>query len=106
MAIETPPAIPLASSSWLGAEEYEVGDELHERAMHFLAAVNWDVLAVRASKAHGDVPCRFEEKFSIGHFNMVRHSLFGDGTNWIARLRMPELPNVFGIVMLLTLCGF
>ena len=83
MADESQAAI-LGSASWIGADAYDVGDELHERATCFFNAVNWDVLARLSSKLRAGVPCSLSEKYSIGHFNMV------------ARLRLPQLRAVFG----------
>ena len=86
----------MASSHWLGAEEYEEGGPFHERAETFLRQVNWDVLIQICSEAHQQIGCRLREKYSLGHFNLVRHIIFEDGEEWIARLRLPDLPSVFG----------
>ena len=87
----------MASSRWLGSEPYEEGDPLHERAEAFLREVNWDVLIQICSEVHRDVGgCRLHEKFSLGHFNLVRHVIFEDGDEWIARLRLPDISAVFG----------
>ena len=86
----------MASSHWLGAQVYEEGDEFHERAEAFLREVNWDNLIQICSEAHQHVGCRLHEKFSLGHFNLVRHIIFADGEEWIARLRLPDIPSVFG----------
>ncbi|KAF4951956.1 hypothetical protein FGADI_7072 [Fusarium gaditjirri] len=63
-------------SSWIGVDAYDPGDELH--------AFN------------NGVPYSFSQKFSIGHFNMVRRIDFTNGTSWVARVRLPELRTVFG----------
>src|SRR6266480_1484877 len=84
------------SASWLGADEYDVGDELHKRTTAFFKAVNWGVLASRSSDLRSGIPCDFGKKYSIGHFNMVRHILFADGVSWVARLRLPPLKEKFG----------
>ncbi|KAH9211764.1 hypothetical protein DL95DRAFT_525548 [Leptodontidium sp. 2 PMI_412] len=86
----------LGSASWNGAADYKTGDELHERAIAFFAAVKWDVLASLSSSLRNGIPCEFGEKFSIGHFNMVRRIVFEDGISWVARLRLPLLKAVFG----------
>lgn len=86
----------MASSHWLGSEEYEEGDTLHERAEAFLREVNWDVLIQICSEARRHLGCKLHEKFSLGHFNLVRHVIFEDGEEWIARLRLPDIPAVFG----------
>ncbi|KAF2496589.1 hypothetical protein BU16DRAFT_571698 [Lophium mytilinum] len=90
------PAPSLGSVSWIGADDYDEGDEFHDRATKFFASVKWDVLASHASTIRNGIPCDFGEKFSIGHFNMVRLITFEDGIRWIARLRLPELKAVFG----------
>ena len=86
----------MASSHWLGSEEYEEGDELHERAEAFLREIDWDILIQICSEAHHHLGCKLHEKFSLGHFNLVRHVIFEDGEEWIARLRLPDIPAVFG----------
>ncbi|PVH70379.1 hypothetical protein DL98DRAFT_661210 [Cadophora sp. DSE1049] len=86
----------LGSASWNGAADYKTGDEFHERATAFFAAVKWDVLASLSSSLRNGIPCEFGEKFSIGHFNMVRRIVFEDGISWVARLRLPLLKAVFG----------
>ncbi len=86
----------LGSSSWIAADMYEPGGEFHERATKFLATVKWDLLVSISSGLRNGIPCSFEEKFSIGHFNMVRRIVFADGISWVARLRLPELKAVFG----------
>ena len=91
----------MASSHWVGDEQYEEEDPLHERAEAFLRPVNWDVLVQICSEAHRNILCRLHEKFSLGHFNLVRHIIFEDGEEWIARLRLPDIPDVFGLRELL-----
>ena len=86
----------MASSHWLGAEQYEEGGPFYERAEAFLRQVNWDVLIQICSEAHGQIGCRLHDKFSLGHFNLVRHVIFEDGEEWIARLRLPDIPSIFG----------
>jgi hypothetical protein len=86
----------LGSASWNGAAEYKTGAEFHERATAFFAVVKWDVLASLSSSLRNGIPCEFGEKFSIGHFNMVRQIVFEDGISWVARLRLPLLKAVFG----------
>lgn len=86
----------MASSHWVGSEPYEEGDLLRERAEVFLREVNWDALIQICSEAHRGVACRLHDKFSLGHFNLVRHVIFEDGMEWIARLRLPDIPAVFG----------
>ncbi|KAF2454686.1 hypothetical protein BDY21DRAFT_416653 [Lineolata rhizophorae] len=71
----------LGSASWIGADAYDPSGEFHERATAFLAAVN----------LRNSIPCYFDEKFSIGHFNMARRIVFADGISWVARRRLPPL---------------
>lgn len=96
MEMEANDTAKAGSDSWVGAGRYEEGGELHKRAMVFLADTQWEALTSLASELHDGVPCRMSEKNSIGHFNMVRRLMFDDGTNWVVRLRMPELECVFG----------
>ena len=86
----------MASSHWLGAKEFAEGHPIYERAEAFLRQVNWDVLIQICSEAHQHIRCRLHAKFSLGHFNLVRHIIFEDGEEWIARLRLPDISDVFG----------
>ncbi|KAF5718209.1 kinase-like domain-containing protein [Fusarium globosum] len=86
----------VGSTSWIGADAYDPGDELHDRALAVLDKLNWDHLLSLSSVLKNGVPCTFSENFSIGHFNMVRRIDFNDGTSWVARVRLPELCTVFG----------
>ena len=85
----------LGSASWIGADEYD-GDEFYERAIAFFAAVKWDELVSISSRLRHGISCQLGEKYSIGHFNMVRQVVFADGISWVARLRLPPLDAVFG----------
>ncbi|KAF5556993.1 kinase-like domain-containing protein [Fusarium napiforme] len=87
---------PVGSTSWIGADAYDPGDELHDRALAVLDKLNWDHLLSLSSALNNGVPCTFSQKFSIGHFNMVRRIDFTDGTSWVARVRLPDLRTVFG----------
>ena len=86
----------MASSHWLGAGEYDEEDVFYDRAEAFLREINWDVLIQVCSEAHRHIGCRLHEKYSLGHFNLVRHVIFEDGEEWIARLRLPDIPEFFG----------
>ena len=88
----TPPS-PIGSSAWCGTASYEKGDEFDQRATRFLASINWSLITSRCSELHDHVPCQLKEGFSIGHSNMVRHLVFEDGVNWVARLAMPPLSS-------------
>lgn len=94
ITVDENPAALLGSTSWDGADAYEVGEEFHQRATAFFAAVKWDQLMSISSRLHDGVPCTVGEKFSIGHFNMVRRIVFEDGISWVARLRLPRLGAV------------
>lgn len=85
------PSDSLGSASWIGADAYEPGGEFHERATKFLTAVNWDVLASISSRLRDGIPCKVGDRFSIGHFNMVRRIVFADGVSWVARVKLPQL---------------
>jgi hypothetical protein len=90
MVVEEP-ADSLGSASWIGVDAYEPGNKFHERATKFLAAVNWDVLASISSGLRNGIPCKVDDRFSIGHFNMVRRIVFADEISWVARLKLPQL---------------
>lgn len=87
---EMAPSSAIGSDAWLGADEYESNSPLHTRAIDFMKTVKWDVLAYIASKHRGGIPCRYGDKFSIGHFNMVRRINFDDGVSCVVRLRLPD----------------
>ena len=91
----------MATSQWLGAERYEEGDRLKERAEAFFRQVSWDVLIRLCSDAHQNLGCRLHDKFSLGYFNLVRHIIFEDGEEWIAKFWLPDIPTVFGQRVLL-----
>jgi hypothetical protein len=94
--VDENPAAALGSTSWDGADAYEVGGELHGRATAFFATVKWNRLVSLSSKLRNDIPCSLGEKFSISHFNMVRRIVFADGVSWVARLRLPRLGVILG----------
>lgn len=85
----------IGSDAWLGAAEYEAGAPLHRRATSFLSHVNWDKLTSIASSHRNGMPCKVSEKYSFGHFNLVRRITFQDGVNWLARLRFPRSPDLY-----------
>lgn len=81
--------VGIGSDSWLGADIYQPDDELGAQVVKFFNSVKWDVLASVASKRREGLRCKYTEKFSIGHFNMVRRLIFDDGVSWVARVRLP-----------------
>ena len=91
----TPPS-SIGSSTWTGTAQYEEGGDFDQRAKRFLASINWSLLVSRCSELHQHVPCQMKEGFSIGHFNMVRHLVFEDGVNWVAKLPMPPISSIIG----------
>lgn len=91
MDVQGSVSVALGSDLWLGADAYEPGGVFHTRATEFLTAVKWDVLAEIAPTHRDDIPCRFEDKFSIGHYNMVRRVKFDDGVSCVVRLRLPDM---------------
>lgn len=40
--------------------------------------------------------CELSDKYSLGYYNLVKRLIFLDGVSWIVRLRLPQLPSVFG----------
>ncbi|KAL9620174.1 MAG: hypothetical protein Q9160_005289 [Pyrenula sp. 1 TL-2023] len=88
---ETIPNNLLGSDSWTGASAWDSDDELHERATTALGAINWNAILTKSSSLRDGLPCAFAEKFSVGHFNMVRRITFEDGISWVARIRLPLL---------------
>lgn len=84
--------VDIGSATWVGTDEYEDDSEFTQRANNFLQNIDWDRL-IKVCSNHRDIPCHLSEKFSIGHFNMVRQVVFEDGRLWIVRLRMPDLDD-------------
>lgn len=85
----------MGSAAWIGAEVYEEGHALHKRATTFIAEVRWDKVTSLCSNLR-NVPCDIGRNFSVGHCNLVRQIIFNDGIIWVVRLRLPDLPTVFG----------
>ena len=85
----------LGSDAWLDANEIDEESELHTRATTFVTAIKWEELKVLASGIRG-MECELSEKYSLGHYNLVKRLTFEDGVSWIVRLRLPQLPSVFG----------
>jgi len=86
----------LGSDTWLEASEIDEESDLHIRATTFVATIHWENLVTIASRIRG-TQCTLSEKYSLGHFNLVRRLTFVDGVSWVARLRLPDLPSVFGM---------
>ena len=85
----------LGSDAWLDANEIDEESELHTRATAFVAAIKWEQLKTLASGIRG-MACELSDKYSLGHYNLVKRLEFLDGVSWIVRLRLPQLPSVFG----------
>jgi hypothetical protein len=84
-------ASAFGSAAWTGGEEY--GGEYTERIDDFLCKVNTSALLSYASSLRGNRSCTLSREFSVGNFNLVRKLEFEDGVSWIARLRMPSMPD-------------
>lgn len=84
----------LGSDSWIEADATQPDDAFHQRASTFVAAAKWDTLLSISSHLRHGIPCKLSDKFSIGHFNMVRRITFEDKVSWVARLRMPPVSAV------------
>ena len=56
----------IGSNSWIGPGNYEEGGRFHTRVERLAKAVDWDALL---------------EKYSCGHFNVVRKIEFADGVD-------------------------
>ncbi|KAK0655341.1 hypothetical protein B0T16DRAFT_319992 [Cercophora newfieldiana] len=83
--------LPVGSAAWTGGEEY--GGEYSERIHQFIDKVNQKALLSYASALRENRPCTISREFSVGSFNLVRKIQFDDGVEWIARLRMPPMPD-------------
>lgn len=93
MSVNQTSSSVLGSESWTGVDKHASGDEQHQRAMALLTTVNWNLLLSISSSLRNGLSCTFAEKFSVGHFNLVRRIIFADGVSWIARVKMPVLKN-------------
>ena len=85
----------IGSDAWLEANEIDEESDLHTRATAFVAAIKWDKLLTLASAIRG-MDCELSDKYSLGHYNLVKRLTFVDGVSWIVRLRLPQLLSVFG----------
>lgn len=86
----------VASALWVGSEEYEPEGKFERRVAEFYMSIKWDALCLLSSRLRHGIKCELKPKFAIGHSNMVRHIVFADGQNWVARLRMPPLDECHG----------
>ena len=64
--------------------------------MTFVQQVNWEAVLQICRQRHANMPFRLQENFNVGHFNLIRHIVFDSGDEWAIRLRLPELPSIFG----------
>ncbi|POR31014.1 Uncharacterized protein TPAR_08762 [Tolypocladium paradoxum] len=87
-------SLPVGSAARTGGQEYV--DEYADRINRFVNTFNQDALLALASALRGNRPCTASREFSVGNFNLVRKIRFDDGVEWIARLRMPPLPDQDG----------
>lgn len=85
----------LGSDAWLEADDIDEESDLHTRATTFVATIKWEQLKLLASSIRG-MDCELSDKYSLGHYNLVKRLTFVDGASWIVRLRLPQLPSVFG----------
>jgi len=87
-------SLPVGSAAWTRGEGY--GGEYSERIDRFNGKVNQKALLAYASGLRENRPCTISHEFSVGSFNLVRKIQFEDGVEWIARLRMPLMPDQEG----------
>lgn len=87
-------SLSVGSAAWTGGEEY--AGEYSERINQFTDQINQKALLGYASALRGNRPCTISREFSVGNFNLVRKTQFDDGVQWIARLRMPPMPDQDG----------
>ncbi|KAK4613468.1 hypothetical protein CLAFUW4_09198 [Fulvia fulva] len=85
----------IGSDAWLGAGS---NDAEQTRVTEFVARINWPALLHKASQGNNGVSCKLSEKYSHGINNLVRKLEFADGTQWVARLPLPELPDAHEVV--------
>jgi hypothetical protein len=79
------------SAAWTNGEEYK--DEYSERINQISDLINKEGLVDFASSLRDNQPCTLSDKLSVGNFNFVLKIEFTDGVEWVARLRMPPMPE-------------
>ncbi|KAL9584168.1 MAG: hypothetical protein Q9212_002285 [Teloschistes hypoglaucus] len=84
-------SISIGSAAWTGGEEYE--GEYADRINKFIDQIDHKALLDYASKLRENRPCTMSPELSVGTCNLVRKIQFDDGVEWIARLRMPPMPD-------------
>lgn len=63
---------------------------------NFISHIDNKALLSYTSSLRDGQLCTLSPKFSVESFNFVRKVAFGDGVEWIARLRMPPIVNKDG----------
>lgn len=81
----------VGSAAWTGGQEYQ--DEYSERITQFSDRINKEALVDFASSLRDNQPFTLSDIFSVGNFNFVLKIEFDDGVEWVARLRMPPMPD-------------
>ncbi|KAI4252329.1 MAG: hypothetical protein LQ352_004357 [Teloschistes flavicans] len=89
--------LPSGSAAWRGGKDDK--GEYFERIAGFIDQIDQKALLAYASKLRENRSCKLSRKFSVGACNLVRRIQFDDGIAWIARLRMPPLPNQYSKVI-------
>ncbi|KAI9719498.1 MAG: hypothetical protein M1828_006205 [Chrysothrix sp. TS-e1954] len=87
----------IGSDSWEGAgDEENEGKDYYDRVTKFYRSIDWKIVEARCSMVHNNVTCHLKDRFSCGYRNVVRHVVFDDGQEWVARLRMPRPSGATG----------
>ena len=82
----------LKSSLWSGADDYSEDSEFRERAVSFVARIDWDAVVDHCIQLRGGgLTATLSPEYSIGHLNLVRRVSFDDGLHWVVRFQLPKL---------------
>lgn len=73
---------------WDGLLKFPKGTYYHQHGQTFFNSINWDAICQYASELHDGEICTLDPQINMGCNHMVRILNFGDGSRWIARLRM------------------
>lgn len=89
-------SLPVGSAAWIGGEAYFDSEEYSDRINQFIDKIDEGALVTFASGLRENRSCNISREFSVGSFHLVRKIQFDDGVEWIARLRMPPMPDEDG----------
>ena len=73
---------------WRGLLKFPEGTYYHQIGQTFFKNVDWVAVCQYASEIHDREICTLDPQITMGCNHMIRILNFGDGSRWVARLRM------------------